>query len=369
MTGDIHAVTMPKWGMAMDEGRIVAWHVEAGAAVCPGRELLDVESTKATAAIEATADGVLRRRLAEVGEVRPVGSLLAVIAPPEVGDDAIDAFSASFDLTAAKEEASAGPSAERLSAGGRAINCKVEGEGGTPALLVHGFGGNLDSWSLVQPALALDRRVIAIDLPAHGDSDETLSDGGVDDLAGSVRAVLDALGVDRAHLVGHSMGGAIAIAAAAAAPARFACLVLIAPAGLGPEVDGEFISGFLAAKRRRDLRPAVERLFADKAMVSERMLEDLIRMKRVGGVESALRTIADQFFPAGRQRDMGLRSALAALPLPKRIIWGRADRTIPPAHAEGLADTLFIDEAGHMPQLEAPAKVSRLLRQFLAAVP
>lgn len=369
MTGDIHAVTMPKWGMAMDEGKVVAWHVEPGAAVCPGRELLDVESAKATAAIEAKAGGVLRRRLAEVGEVVPVGGLLAVIAPPEVGDDAIDAFADGFRVAAAEEEASPGPSAERVSAGGRAINCRIDGEGGTPALLVHGFGGSIDSWSLVQPEFAADRRVIAIDLPAHGDSDATLSDGGVNDLAGSLIAVLDALKIDRTHLVGHSMGGAVAIAAAAAAPERFASLCLIAPAGLGPEVDGEFIKGFLAAKRRRELRPAIERLFADKAMVSERMLEALIRMKRVGGVEAALRSIADQFFPGGRQRDMGLREALAALPAPKRIIWGREDRIIPPAHADGLAETAFIDGAGHMPQLEAPATVSRLVREFLAAVP
>ena len=77
--GRILAVTVPKWGMAMEEGTVTAWHVEEGAPVAEGDEVLDVESTKIANAIEARAGGVLRRRVAAVGATLPVGGLLAVI--------------------------------------------------------------------------------------------------------------------------------------------------------------------------------------------------------------------------------------------------------------------------------------------------
>jgi pimeloyl-ACP methyl ester carboxylesterase len=79
------------------------------------------------------------------------------------------------------------------------------------------------------------------------------------------RTLLDALEVPRAHVVGHSMGGAIAARLALDHPERVASAVLVNSAGLGPEINAAYIEGFLAAQSRRELKPVVEQLFADRA--------------------------------------------------------------------------------------------------------
>jgi pyruvate dehydrogenase E2 component (dihydrolipoamide acetyltransferase) len=360
----IEAITMPRWGMAMEEGTVTAWHLEEGASVLPGEEIVDVESTKTTNALEARSSGVIRRRLAPPGSVLPVGSLLGVIAPADVPENEIEKFISSFTSAETAVGAESLPRPQLITAGSRQINCLVLGEG-NPVLLIHGFGGSIDSWSLTQPGLAVTHRVVAIDLPGHGESDESLNDGGVDELASVIAPVLDVFGFDVVHLIGHSMGGAVAAAAALLNPSRVRSLALIAPAGFGTEIDAGYIEGYLAAKRRRDLRPHVERLFADPELVSERMLEDLLRMKRLGGVEKALRQIAGQLFPGGRLRELLLRERLTELAMPRLILWGDEDRIIPPAHATSLG-AITICGAGHMPQLERPAEVNRLLLAHLA---
>jgi len=103
-TGDIYAITVPKWGMAMDEGTVVAWYLEEGAPVAVGKEVLEIESTKAASAIEAKQGGLLRRRVAAVGAVVPVGGLLGVIADTAVSENAIEEFIARFQAGTAAED-------------------------------------------------------------------------------------------------------------------------------------------------------------------------------------------------------------------------------------------------------------------------
>jgi|RhiMetdeSRZDD1v2_1073273.scaffolds.fasta_scaffold16216_9 pyruvate dehydrogenase E2 component (dihydrolipoyllysine-residue acetyltransferase) len=357
---------MPRWGMAMEEGTIVAWHVGVGERVEPGDEVVDVESTKATNALEARSSGIVRRQLAATGSVLPVGSLLAIIAGPQIPDYEIDSFVSGFKQPAATAGEDSTLKVERVRAGSRHINCLIQGEGST-VVLIHGFGGSTQSWSLTQPALAAKHRVIAIDLPGHGDSDETLAEGSLAELAGAVELVFDALEIDAAHVIGHSLGGAVAIAALLMNPSRSRSLALIAPVGFGAEIDSSYIEGHLAARRRRDLRPHVERLFADRGRVSERMLEDMIRTKRIRGVEQALRQIAHQFFPGGRQRELGLRDAFAQLPIPRLLLWGDEDRIVPPSHGDAFG-AIRIAGAGHLPQIERASETNRLILAHMAAV-
>jgi pyruvate dehydrogenase E2 component (dihydrolipoamide acetyltransferase) len=176
---------------------------------------------------------------------------------------------------------------------------------------------------------------------------------------------MDALGIQQAHLVAHSLGGAVAIALAEAAPGRVASLTLIGSAGLGPDIDGAYIEGFLAAKRRKDLKPVIARLFSDERFVTEPLLEQLIRMKRIDGVDAALRGIAAAAFPGGRQA-IELRSALSDLPMPVRVVWGDADAIIPAAHAEGLGRGTILPAAGHLAHVERPAEVAELVRELVA---
>ncbi len=119
---------------------------------------------------------------------------------------------------------------------------------GDPVVLVHGFGGDKNSWLFVQQPLAEDHAVHALDLPGHGASDKDVGDGSLAALADTVVGFLDALGISRAHLVGHSLGGAVVAAVARATPGRVASLTLLAPAGYTADADAEYLRGFAAAR-------------------------------------------------------------------------------------------------------------------------
>ena len=372
MNGRIHPVSMPRWGMTMTEGTVVGWLAEAGVAVAPGDELVEIETTKVVNALEATAGGVLHRRLVDPGATVPVGTLLGIIVEGGPSDAEIDAFVARFAATAAAEADDAGgtPAPQRLDVGGRTVSVLAMGSGGAvPALLVHGFGGAIDGWRFNQPALADERVVWALDLPGHGESTTDAGDGSVAALSQVVSGTLDALGIGRAHLTGHSLGGALALAMLAAAPERVASLSLIAPCGLGAEIDGDFIEAFLAAERRKAMKQALSRLFADPAAVRRQMVEDMLRQQRMDGGPEARRTIARACFPGGRQRTV-LRHTLTGTTVPVQVLWGRADSIVPPAHADGLPPAVVVhrvDGAGHMPHVEQAGAVNRRLLDFMRA--
>jgi pyruvate dehydrogenase E2 component (dihydrolipoamide acetyltransferase) len=174
----ITAITMPKWGLTMTEGKVVGWLKRPGEAFRPGDDLLEIETTKITNTVEAEAAGTLRRILAEAGASLPVGALLAVVAAAAVPDSEIDAFVAGFAApapAAAGEAAVAGPAPHDIDAGGKRIRILDLGGGeALPVVLLHGFGGDLNTWMFNQPALAESRRAVAIDLPGHGGSTKQL---------------------------------------------------------------------------------------------------------------------------------------------------------------------------------------------------
>jgi pyruvate dehydrogenase E2 component (dihydrolipoamide acetyltransferase) len=297
--------------------------------------------------------------------------LLAVVASEEVADGEIDSFVAGFTVpepsAAAVVDAEAAKPRE-LEAAGLRLRYLALGEGDSvPVLLLHGFGADLNTWMFTQPALAEGRQVIALDLPGHGGSTKQVDHADAESLAAVIGQALEGLGIERAHLVGHSMGGGIAIAFALRQPERVATLTLIASASLGPEINGAFIDGFVRAARRREATEVLGLLVHDPALVSRTMVEDVLRYKRLDGVTAALAAIAGEWFPDGRQR-ADLANAVAALKLPVQIIWGREDRIIPVAHAEALASRLpvhILQQTGHLPQMEKAGEVNRLISRLV----
>jgi pyruvate dehydrogenase E2 component (dihydrolipoyllysine-residue acetyltransferase) len=370
MSTPIVALTMPQWGLTMTEGKVAEWLKPEGAALTPGEELVEIETSKITNAMEVEQPGVLRRIVAPAGTTLPVGALLAVIADADVPGADIERFVASFVAPEpATESVSEATSAPELLEGAFGRLCYLEaGSGpGVPVVLLHGLGADLGGWMFTQPALAEGRRTVALDLPGHGGSDKDVGSGDPARFIDAIADALDRLGIERAHLVGHSMGGAIAAGLALAHPDRVASLTLIAPAGAGPEINDAFIQGFVQASRRKDAAAVLGLLVHDPALVSRAMIEDVLRYKRLDGVAEALARITKAWFPGGRQAFRPVAQA-AASGVPMQLIWGREDRIIPATQADAAAaERHVLEGAGHLPHMEKAGEVNRLIARFLAA--
>jgi pyruvate dehydrogenase E2 component (dihydrolipoamide acetyltransferase) len=368
MSARIRPVVMPKWGMTMTEGTVAGWLAPEGGTIAPGQEIVEIETTKITNVLEAAVGGVLRRIVVPTGARAPTGGLIAVVSDADVPDDEIDRYVEAHKSEVIEAGEAAGADAPRMiAAGDLEIRYGKLGEG-QPVLLVHGFGGSLESWMFNQPVLAERNAVYALDLPGHGESSKTVGEGDVPSLRDALLRFLDAASLDRVHLAGHSLGGASALALALDHPERVRSLSLIGSAGLGPEIDMDYIRGFIAATRRKEMMPVLQRLFADESLVGRDMVESILRHKRLDGVEAALNGIAGAAFADGRQA-LILRERLSELRIPTQIIWGADDRILPVSHARGLPSSIavrVIEGAGHMVHMEKAAAVNALLAALMS---
>jgi pyruvate dehydrogenase E2 component (dihydrolipoamide acetyltransferase) len=360
----IKPIVMPKWGLSMSEGKVTNWLKPVGTRLAPGDEILEVETDKIAGVVEAGDAGTLRRVIGEPAVTYPVKALLGVIADDDVPDGEIDAYVAGYVMPAAgaDDDQETGPRYEFAETPMGTIRYAKRGDGAETIVLVHGFGGDLDNWLFNIDALAGKAKVYALDLPGHGQSTKTLGEPSLAGLSNALIGFMDAVGIDSAHLIGHSMGGAVVLRTARGAAERVKSLTLVSPAGLGPEINGAYIDGFVSATSRRELKPVLEQLFDNPGLVSRQLVDDLLKYKRLDGVSEALSSLARALFPGGRQADV-LAGDLAGIRQPMQVIWGANDRIIPSAHAAvpGNARIDVIDEAGHMVQMEKASRVNELI--------
>ena len=356
----------------MTQGEVVKWLVEIGDTIRPGQEILEIETEKIANVLEASVSGILRKKLITEQAKTGVGSLLGIAADAGVSDGEIDEFIAAFQVRHAAASAGeiTGPSASSVDVQDGHINVITLGEGtAMPAVLIHGFGGDLNSWLFNQADLAANRRVYALDLPAHGNSSIPSKPISPETVTRAVRQSLEALGVTRAHLVAHSLGAVVALMLVRDIPDLVASLSLISPAGLGAEINIQYIQEFLSAERRPQMTKALAVLFADPTKVRREMVDDVLRFLRTDGVPAALRALALDAFPDGRQRLL-LRDVIDSAAVPVHIIWGEADRIIPSVHSQGLAAQVrvsILPKTGHMAHLEQAGQINEWLAGTMTA--
>jgi pimeloyl-ACP methyl ester carboxylesterase len=257
----------------------------------------------------------------------------------------------------------------------------MEAGEGPPVLALHGLGGTKGSFLPTLAALADRFRVIAMDLPGFGDSDKPI--GAPYDprfFARSVLDVLDALALKRAHVVGNSLGGRIALEVGLRTPERVDRLVLLAPS--------------LAWRRHRPLAPLVRLVRPELGLVQlapRQLVEGIVHQLIPGATDGWTAAGVDEFLrayltPAGRAAfyaaarhiyleephgDEGFWPRLRALGPEALFIWGRRDRLVPLAFAAHVRDALPGAEhveldCGHVPQVELPTLTHAAVARFLA---
>lgn len=266
---------------------------------------------------------------------------------------------------------------------GRPISYAEAGEGPV-LLLVHGMGGTCENWREAIEPLARTHTVIAPDLPGHGGSGPGGGDYSLGALATTLRDLLLALGHDRATLVGHSLGGGIAMQFAYQFPEMVERLVLVSSGGLGPEVSpilrAASLPGadlFIAATSRLGQR-IVPPLARGLSFLGLRPSADLAEVLRgYGSLSDPVRraaflgTVRAVLGTGGQLVDASDRLYLAEA-VPVLILWGAEDTIIPAHHAEAAhrhipgSRLVVFDGVGHLPQVEAPLRFTRALEDFLA---
>ena len=370
---DIVAVTVPKWGLSMEDGAIVEWHVAEGDAVKEGQDLLDIETSKITNTVESSASGVFRRLVEETGAHVYVGQLIGVIAAESVGSELIDEYVDTFQKNyvppdARETEESNAKFVETDHQRIHYLSIEESESQHRPVILIHGFGGDCNNWMFNLVELGKTLPVFAPDLPGHGASGKAVDSGSLTEMATAVLEFLDALNLSTVDLVGHSLGAAVAMQIAEAQPHRVASLALIAPAGLGEEINNTYIQEFIDGTSRRELKSTLGLLFADKSLVSRDMVNDILKYKRIDGVTEALTQIAASNFPNGKQSNSFRQGLESGASVPTVIVWGDQDEIADPDHSRGLGENVevnLIEGAGHMPHMEAANQVNEILLSHL----
>ena len=238
-----------------------------------------------------------------------------------------------------------------------------------PIVLLHGFGADMNSWRPMLGGGSIDNPIFAVDLPGHGGSTCSIP-GELEAIAEMVEQTIAAQHSGPLILVGHSFGGAIAALISGRGNLDVQALVLIAPAGLGPEINGSFLAGFVRARTEASLTAWMKQLVEDESLLTKPFVAATLQQAENHDLREAQRLISDRFFADGTQV-FDIRLTLNRLSIPVRIIFGAADRIIPASHGAGLPGEIALHmfgQTGHMPQLERREAVMRILKDVSQSV-
>jgi 3-oxoadipate enol-lactonase len=350
-------IIMPKMGMGMTVGKIVHWHVQSGETVQAGQVICEIESDKIAAEMPAEVDGVLTIIAAEgaevevgraIGQIEPVAG--AVVRPRQ-------------DLRVGAQ------TTQSVQANG--INLNVQQSGKGPAILfIHGLASSMELWAGLEQAQFGERTLVSYDLRGHGRSDRP---GGAHTLAKHVadlQGLLDALSIEQVDLVGHSLGGMIALELAATEPQRVRTLTMVASAASFPqEIRNTFFElasaasfGGMASIADTLIRLSFTPVFCE---ANPKMIATIRRgmmASDAASIAAAARMVAK----------IDLQAKLGSIRCPTQIVVGEQDVLTPPMLSEELqrgitaAQLHRLPACGHAVPVEQPTVLTERIAAFVA---
>lgn len=409
------AILVPQVGQDLTEAKVVALHVKVGDQVKKGDVVAEVESEKASFEVEAFSSGTVTHIAYKLGDTATVlqpllfvgqaGEKVEAVSTTLAGGSAtvspITPSTKQINLGSAERHRSS-PLARRLASTNGLDISRMNGSGprgavvfqdieallkspgaanrakgpaslafrslrdgtGTPVIFIHGFGAELAAWRPFVEHMGIANQKTGLDLPGHGASPEG-DVGNFDDLVETVAAALTEAGHTRLHLVGHSLGAAVAASLAVRKGFEVKSLALISPAGLGPKVNGDFVSGFLAADSEAALKSWMQSLVHRRGALPQAMVRATLAARQATGLAAAQKKVAAAVF-SGSTQLFSIRDALDKYEGPCRVIVGLEDEIIPAEYVDAVPGHVAVNRlsgVGHMPQIEAPPLVARLVSE------
>ena len=266
---------------------------------------------------------------------------------------------------------------------GHRVSYRTAGSGPV-VLLVHGIAGTSEQWADVAPILAEEYTVVAPDLLGHGQSAKPIGDYSLGAYAVSLRDLVIALGHRRATVVGHSLGGGIAMQFAYEYPVFCERLVVVSSGGLGREVHpilraatlpgAELVLPLIASQRVLGVGGALGGILARLGLHAGPDIAEMARgyasLADAEARSAFLHTVRAVIDHTGQRVSAADRLYLTSL-LPALIVWGRRDPLIPAVHGEAAHRAMpgsrleIFERAGHFPHLDEPVRFAAVLRDFL----
>jgi pyruvate dehydrogenase E2 component (dihydrolipoamide acetyltransferase) len=425
------AVIFPKVSLETDTGSIGRWLKDDGAEVAQGDALFEIDNDKAAVEVEAPASGFVAHARAageevQVGEIvghilesgEQIGVASKTAAAPSAGADrngtrvpqqapsstrivatplarriaaqhridlhgmrgsgpkgriqkrdvlgerpVVDAPAVVSRFRSAQDV----EGRERGAQGGGLHAAWLQREGAETLVALHGFASDHNAWRGLLAAGRPKARMLAVDLPGHGRSTRAIPED-LDAICVMVEQRLAAEGIEHATIVGHSFGAAVAARLATRGLIRTNSLLLISPAGLGPEIRYQFIDGFVAARQPSSLLPWLQELVFDPGQISEAFIRSVVDQRQDDSLSSALANLAERYFCDGTQT-FSIRRDLERLRIPMRIVFGIQDRIIPFAHCHSLPERVGLHafrQCGHLPYFEQPELTLSIIDEMLA---
>ena len=255
------------------------------------------------------------------------------------------------------------------------------GDKGSPVILLHGVGCHIEFWERNVDELSKEHRIFAVDVVGYGKTDKPMVDYTFPFMANFVLDFMKTMGIDKASLVGNSMGGGISMTVASKAPEKVEKVVLVDPVGLGRGLSpvmrlmtAPLIGDVITAPGRKAVILQMQSCLHDPSRVNEDFINRATLINALPGNKrsflSLLRETAN--FMGVRKRTVDAFSdCLKKIQSPILVIWGRQDKILPLADAEAAIPKLangrlhIIDQAGHCPQIDKPEEFNATVLSFL----